>query len=237
MKTHKLLFWMTVATLMTCGPRAALAQGTAFSYQGRLNNNGAPATGLYDLQFTLFDAPGAGVQQGSVLTLNSQGVTNGLFFVTLDFGNQFPGAARWLQIAVRTNGGAVFTPLAPRQPISPSPYAIFAGGVNASTISGTIPAANIGSGTITSNMLAAGAAAANLASSGQSAVPSGGLILSATENPALTSAGYVRIGSVQGGDAWQERSVMPPSSRYLHTAIWTGTEMIVMGGTSGTSAL
>ena len=33
----------------------AFAQGTAFTYQGRLNNNGSPANGSYDLAFTLFN--------------------------------------------------------------------------------------------------------------------------------------------------------------------------------------
>jgi hypothetical protein len=28
-----------------------VAQGTAFTYQGQLQNNGAPANGTYDLQF------------------------------------------------------------------------------------------------------------------------------------------------------------------------------------------
>ncbi|HNI61280.1 MAG TPA: hypothetical protein PKW11_15155, partial [Pseudomonadota bacterium] len=42
-------------------------------------------------------------------THNNVAVTNGLFTVTLDFGNQFPGADRWLEIGVRTNGGG--TPL------------------------------------------------------------------------------------------------------------------------------
>ena len=34
---------------------STLAQGTAFTYQGRLNNGGAPACGTYDLTFALFN--------------------------------------------------------------------------------------------------------------------------------------------------------------------------------------
>src|SRR5947209_20321245 len=34
--------------------------GSGFTYQGRLNNNGSPADGQYDLQFTLYDALSAG---------------------------------------------------------------------------------------------------------------------------------------------------------------------------------
>ena len=35
---------------------AAFAQTTAFTYQGRLNDNGAPAHGTYDLRITVYDA-------------------------------------------------------------------------------------------------------------------------------------------------------------------------------------
>jgi hypothetical protein len=51
-------------------------------------------------------------------------VSNGLFTVTLDFSNQFPGAARWLEISVRTNGAGSFTNLSPRQPLTSVPYSV-----------------------------------------------------------------------------------------------------------------
>jgi hypothetical protein len=94
------------------------------------------------------------------------GVSNGLFTVALDFGSGiFDGNPRWLEIGVRTNAGVAFAVLSPRQPLTPAPYAIYAGGVNAAGISGTILAGNIGAGTITANMLAPGAAAAAITSS------------------------------------------------------------------------
>jgi hypothetical protein len=40
----------------------AFAQTTAFTYQGRLTDAGNPASGNYDLQFKLFDAPSGGTQ-------------------------------------------------------------------------------------------------------------------------------------------------------------------------------
>src|SRR5215469_12814862 len=92
---------------------SAFSQGTAFTYQGRLNAAGAPADGSYDLTFALLDSATGGNQFGGVLTNVATGVTNGLFTVTLDFGNQFPGAARWLEIGVRTNGGGTFATLSP----------------------------------------------------------------------------------------------------------------------------
>ena len=123
------------------------AQGTAFTYQGRLNDNSAVAHGSYDLQFAIFDATIGGSQVGSKLTANGATVSNGLFTVTLDFGNQFPGGNRWLEIAVRTNGNGGFFTLSPRQPLTPAPYAITAGNV----VSGGLTAGTYGSAVTFSN--------------------------------------------------------------------------------------
>lgn len=106
-----------------------LAQGTAFTYQGRLSDDANPASGSYDLSFALYDDWSSGLQQGHTATNVATQISNGLFTVTLDFGNQFTGAPRWLAIGVRTNGGGTFTVLSPRQNLTPVPYAITAGSV------------------------------------------------------------------------------------------------------------
>lgn len=104
------------------------AQGTAFNYQGRLNQAGNPVTGSFDFRFSIFDASGGGTTVAGPVTQSAVGVTNGLFNVTLDFGTGvFNGPARWLEIAVRTNGGPVFSNLSPRQALLPAPYAIHSG--------------------------------------------------------------------------------------------------------------
>ena len=110
------------------GVSSIFAQGTAFTYQGRLTENGSPANGDYDLQFVLFSALTVGNPVGPTNTVAPVPVSNGLFTVTLDFGSVvFDGSARWLEIALRTNGSAgAYTPLAPRQPVTPAPYAIHA---------------------------------------------------------------------------------------------------------------
>ena len=115
--------------LLSAAASTAPAQGTAFTYQGCLNEGAKAATGNYDLRFAIYDASSAGTQQGNPLTNAPTAVSNGLFTVTLDFGNQFPGADRWLEIAVRTNGPGAFTTLVPRQQITPAPYAVTAGSV------------------------------------------------------------------------------------------------------------
>ena len=105
----------------------AATVGTAFTYQGRLSDGGNPANGLYDLQLVLYNSAVGGTQQGPTITTNAVGVANGLFVVTLDFAaGVFDGTAYWLGISVRTNGTATLTPLSPRQPLSPAPYALFA---------------------------------------------------------------------------------------------------------------
>jgi hypothetical protein len=115
------------------------AQGTAFTYQGRLNEGANPANGIYDLRFTIYDLATNGTLIAGPVTNSTLGVSNGLFTVTLDFGTGvFSGANRWLDIGVRTNGGAAFAPLSPRQPLTAAPYAVYAGTVNASGIAGSI---------------------------------------------------------------------------------------------------
>jgi hypothetical protein len=79
------------------------AQGTAFTYQGRLNDGGAPAFGTYDFRFRLASDPLANDYVGSSLLTNGVSVQNGLFTVALDFGpGIFTGSSLWLEVDVRT---------------------------------------------------------------------------------------------------------------------------------------
>jgi hypothetical protein len=120
----------------------ASAQGTAFTYQGRLASSNSPACGNYDFTFALFNNSSTNSGQiGNTLTNLNVGVTNGLFTVMLDFSNVFSGNALWLAIGVRTNGGGAFTALNPLQQLTPTPYAVFAS--TASNLSGTLPSAQL----------------------------------------------------------------------------------------------
>jgi hypothetical protein len=102
-----------------------VAVGTAFSYQGRLSDNNAPANGQYDFVFTLFDALSGGNQIATPVNITNQTVSAGMFTVSLDFGsNAFYGDARWMQIGVRSTGGGTFTTLSPRQLLSAAPLAL-----------------------------------------------------------------------------------------------------------------
>ena len=228
-------------------PARVVAQGTAFTYQGRLLDAGSPANGAYDLTFSVWDAASGGNRQGVLLTNSAVALSNGLFTVLLDFGaTPFNGQARWLELGVRHAGVNGFSLLSPRQACTPTPYAMVAasagavtGPVAAGQIQGTLSAGNIGAGTVTAADLAPNAAAVNLSAAGQSGVASSGLILSATENNTnLVNAGYVKIyGSFGTPEAWRQfipnTGVPPPLARNSHSAVWTGTEMIIWGGYGG----
>jgi hypothetical protein len=119
----------------------ALAQGTAFTYQGRLENDGSAANGTYNLQFSLYNDDTGGNPLTGPVTNTAVGVTNGLFTVTIDFGAEvWNGATNWLQIAVATNGSSSFATLAPRQELTPVPYSIVA--ETAAGVAGLVVEAN-----------------------------------------------------------------------------------------------
>lgn len=131
-----ILLWVLFATA------SGSAQGTAFMYQGRLSDNGQPANGTYDLTFALYDSTNQpGNMVAGIVTNLGTTVVTGLFNASLDFGNSFDGTARWVEIGVRTNGAANFVTLSPRQPLTPVPYAIFAGGTT--NLVGALSSANI----------------------------------------------------------------------------------------------
>ena len=135
-------------------PLATLhAQCTAFTYQGRLNSGNLPATGSYDLTFALYATNTGGLLLAAPVTNSAVAVANGLFTVALDFGNVFGGNAVWLEVGVQTNGGTNFTILAPRQPITPVPYAVTAG-----NLTGLLPLAQLPAAVVTN-----GAGGLNLA--------------------------------------------------------------------------
>jgi hypothetical protein len=127
--------------------------GTVFTYQGRLTDNaGTPLTGSYDFEFKLYDALSSGSQVGSTVPKNDVPVSQGHFTLVLDFGlGIFTGSPRWLEIGARpgTSTGA-FSTLTPRQPLTPTPYALYAanapGGTGGGDITGVFPNTGLSGG-------------------------------------------------------------------------------------------
>ena len=158
---NKLLLTVTLATLCVARTFAAPI-GTGFTYQGRLNDGGQPATGKYDMIFNLYDDPTNGNVLGTYSIFGGVPVTNGSFTVELnaygEFGtNAFNGQARWLQIGVRTNSNNAMNPwvyLSPRQAIHSAPQAMFA--EKAANATRADIAATVADGAITTSKLASG---------------------------------------------------------------------------------
>ena len=228
------------------------------SYQGRVAVNGTNFTGTGQFKFALVDAgtntlwsnDGTSVDGSEPSSAIPLEVSRGLYSVLLGdgpkpipagvFGNETVLLRVWFDDGVHGSQR-----LTPDRRIAPVGYAMVAADVPAGAIteadlaSGAVSADKIAAGAVGSEQLADGAAAANLAAGNQSAVPSGGMILSASSsNDDLAGVGYVKIGRVDLGDVWERRaSGSPPVGRSTHVAVWTGSEMIVWGGTSGSGKL
>ena len=109
------------------GPPSPSEIPTAFTYQGKLTDGGAPANGTYDFEFRLFDQENFGAQIGSEIVHEDVYVSSGVFTVLLDFGRSpfMSRTGNYLDISVRTGSATgSYTALSPRQPIRSSPYAV-----------------------------------------------------------------------------------------------------------------
>jgi hypothetical protein len=206
----------------------ARAQSSAFTFQGRLNDTGVPANGSYDLQLKLYDtaAPGTGTQVGATITLSAVPVTDGMFTVQPDFtANAFPGADRFLEVGVKPAGSAnAFNILNPRQPITPTPYAIrSASAVTADSATNASNATHATSATNADNATTAtNASNANTATTATNATELGG----------LSASNYVQTIDGRLSDA---RTPLAGSNAYIQntTTQEVGSFNISLNGTLG----
>lgn len=126
------------------GGLARAEVGTRFTYQGFLEDGGQPKTGAIDLRVQAFDVATDGAPiSAAPVQLESVPVAGGVFTVSLDFGDSvFLGNPVFLEIAIREDaeGGAGtpsgFTTLAPRQELTPTPYALRAASVSMDAVAG-----------------------------------------------------------------------------------------------------
>ncbi len=103
----------------------------AFTYQGILNDEGAPANGNYDMRFSIWTDATVGPPDtliGSIFTSPATPVTDGLFTVNLDLDDDAfqTDALRFIEIQVRFDGDPQYTTLTPRQQIVYTPRAFHA---------------------------------------------------------------------------------------------------------------
>jgi hypothetical protein len=98
------------------------------NYQGKLaDSTGNPLTGSYDFQFQICPSlSGPGCLPAAPLTFTNVAVANGVFnvIVTGVTTDMFPGTGGFLEVSVRQSGGGAYTPLAPREALAASPYAM-----------------------------------------------------------------------------------------------------------------
>lgn len=104
----KLGFLAIIFAGITVLSNYAIAQSTAFNFQGRMNEGSAPANGRYDLQFKLFDAITGGTQLGPSVVRSNTTLIDGVFGVQLDFGSSpyIDANQYFLEIGVRPNGSS-----------------------------------------------------------------------------------------------------------------------------------
>ncbi len=148
-----------IILILACG--LGSAQTTEFTYQGSLAVSAVPANGNYDFQFLLFANADGGTQLGSTVVRNNHAVANGIFTVKLDFGNNFPGVDRYLEIRVKPLAAPSYTTLTPWQMINSAPYSIKS--LSSESING------LGPGDFIRNSLAA-QPSSNFSISGQGAI-------------------------------------------------------------------
>jgi hypothetical protein len=119
---------MLVTGMVTAQAPEGVPSGTGITYQGQLKDSGVPYTGSCDFLFGLWDSPTGGTQASYNLALPNVSVVDGSFSVLLDWGlAAFQGEARWIDISVSCPAGiGELVQLSPRQPVTPTPYALYA---------------------------------------------------------------------------------------------------------------
>ncbi|MBO6513709.1 MAG: hypothetical protein JJ974_07080 [Phycisphaerales bacterium] len=103
----------------------------SFTYQGNLSDSGAPADGLYDITFLVFEDENGGspILNGTVTNTNVE-VIDGLFSTEVEFaafGSIFnTNTSRYLELRISESGQPGVTILEPRQKLVPATLANYA---------------------------------------------------------------------------------------------------------------
>lgn len=215
------------------------------NYQGRIAVNGVNFSGTGQFKFALINTNGsqsfwsndgtssAGSQPTAAVSID---VESGIYSVKLGdtslpnmtavpatvFANPDVHLRVWFNDG--TNG---WQQMSPDQRIAAVGYAMVANTVQ----DGAITSAKIANGAVGASQLAPGAVTSAMQAANLSAVAAGGIIGSNDPNSAaLLAAGFVRdnAGVLTTDDSW---TTLPTGDAVAgHTAVWTGTELLIWGG-------
>jgi hypothetical protein len=174
-KTISLILLNLTLGLAQVATAAGQPPTTAFTYQGKLTDNGSPANRSYNLTFRLYN-DSTSINPLNLLSTyvppNPVTAANGVFTTTLDFGNPpFTGQPLWLEIQLDSIPTGVLNPpvvLSPRTELTPTPYAIYA------QTAGTVPNGAIGSSQLAANAVASANLQANSVTSDK--IPNGEVV-------------------------------------------------------------
>lgn len=160
-------WWLRLSVIIAClvgGQCRAQVTPSGFGYQGVLRQGTEPANGIYEIKFRLYDAVTNGSLVSPELVETAVPVSNGVFGVTLDFGDRaFTGQARWIELAVRdTSKTNPVKVLYPRHEIRPVPYATYSFAAplapnsvsNAQLSADSVNTVNLAAGVVTGSKLA-----------------------------------------------------------------------------------
>ena len=105
---------------------------------------------------------------------------------------------------------------------------IATGAVTADGIAiGAVTADGIATGAITADKLASGSLTEGLAAEGS-------VIITTEQRTDLIADGFIQMGMLKELEPWTATSIInAPTPRYNHSAVWTGSEMIIFGGRGG----
>jgi hypothetical protein len=234
------------------GPALAplASPGTAFTYQGQLRNGAGVVNSTCDLEFGLWDALTLGTQVGVTQTKSAITVTNGLFSTPLDFGaSAINGEARSLAMTVRCPAGAgSYSPLTPRQPLTPAPLALalpglytqlnatspnIIGGYSGNTVAPGVSGATIAGGGGLYNLNRVNAARATIGGGwGNTAGGDGGTISGGAGNSIPITGTQAVIGGGGGNTASNWGATVAGGSGNISSAFYAS----VSGGYQNTSS-
>ena len=125
---------LSVLAIVACAFAGTTPAGTKFTYQGLLKSGGNAVNEDIDVRCRLFDAVSGPDQVGGEIELLSVDCVDGVFTAEIDFGAApgiFDGNARWLELDVKLSRQppSSYQTLAPRQPVTGTPYAIQTRGI------------------------------------------------------------------------------------------------------------